>query len=72
MCDRTVAGSARRCARFDGPAGGAGVTIRSMSETAAARATTVRLTGLSVRCGSDESAAIEDIPSSMQPKGRSP
>jgi hypothetical protein len=43
-----------------------------MGETAAARAPTFRLMALSARSASAESAAIEDIPSSMQPKGTPP
>jgi hypothetical protein len=48
------------------------VTTRSIGETVAARVPTVRLMGLSVRRCSAESAAIEDIPSSMQPEGTPP
>ncbi|CAD5371419.1 hypothetical protein RA210_U150076 [Rubrivivax sp. A210] len=43
-------------------------TIRSICATLAARAPTARLSGLSQRSRRDESAAIEDIPSSMHPK----
>jgi hypothetical protein len=49
-----------------------GATTRSIGETAAACVPTVRLMELSVRCRSAESAAIEDIPSSMQPRGTPP
>ncbi|MDP3616116.1 MAG: Arm DNA-binding domain-containing protein, partial [Rubrivivax sp.] len=56
-------------ARSDGPARGEGVTARSIGATVPARAPTARLMALSVRRCSAESAAIEDIPSSMRPKG---
>jgi hypothetical protein len=62
----------RRSACSGNRALGDGVTIRSIGETAPARAPTVRLMALSVRGGSAESAAIEDIPSSMQPEGTPP
>jgi len=48
---------------------GDGATTRSIGETAPARVPTVRLMGLSVRRCTAESAAIEDIPSTMQPEG---
>jgi len=53
-------------------AGGDGVTARSIGETAPARARTVHLMGLSTRRSTAESAAIEDIPSSMQTKETTP
>jgi hypothetical protein len=43
-----------------------------MAKTTAARAPTVRLMELSVRGCADDSAAIEDIRSSMQPEGTPP
>jgi hypothetical protein len=49
----------RHLARADG------ATTRSIGETAPARVPTVRLMELSVRRCTAESAAIEDIPSSM-------
>jgi hypothetical protein len=52
-------------ARSASPARRDGVTTRSIGETAPARVPTVRLMGLSVRCCGAESAAIEDLPSSM-------
>ncbi len=63
------AGARRSRARSGGPARGDGMTTRSIGETATARVPTVRLKGLSVRPCTAESAAIEDIPSSMQTEG---
>jgi hypothetical protein len=62
----------RPSVRIGSPARRGGATTRSIGETAPARVPTVRLMGLSVCNCTAESAAIEDISSSMQPEGTSP
>ncbi|MEO8280304.1 MAG: hypothetical protein ABI564_11485 [Ideonella sp.] len=65
---RTVNVDGKGSARVGSPARSDGATNQSIRETAPARVPTVCLMGLSVRFGNTESAAIEDIRSSMPTK----